>query len=100
MKRKVAVALALSCLVVLGVYATPRRVLLVGMGRATEADKGAADSEAYDAAQVNVNSSCPGTIESNSYPRTFDSCSPQTDPDGNEAWTCAVNVKAICVIGR
>jgi len=100
MKSKAAAAAVLSCLVILGVYATPRRIPLVGMGRASEAEKSAADSEAYDAAQVNVNNMCAGTIENNNYLKTFDSCSPLTDEDGNTTWTCAVNVKAICLVGR
>jgi hypothetical protein len=100
MRRKAALAVVLSSLVVLGAYAIPRRIPLVGMGRASEADKSAADSEAYDAAQTNANSMCVGTIENNNYLKTFDSCSPLTDDDGNTTWTCAVNVKVICLVGK
>jgi|SRR5450432_4099824 len=100
MKRKAALAVVLSSLVISGAYAIPRRVLLVGSGRASGAEKGTADSDAYEAAQVNVNSSCAGTIENNNYSKTFESCLPQTDEDGNTTWTCAVNVKAICLVGR
>lgn len=100
MKSKVVMAIALAFLLISAAYAVQLRIPVVGMGRATEADKSSADSEAYNAAQVSANNLCAGTIENNNYERTYESCLPQTDDDGNTTWTCAINVKAICVIGR
>ena len=92
--------LMFSLLAVLEAYATPRRILVVGMGRPAEANKSSAESEANDAAQTNANNQCFGTIENNSYAKTYDLCLPQTDQDDNTTWYCSVNVKAACIIGQ
>jgi hypothetical protein len=99
--KKSIVCTALACIFVFVSQASiPRRIVLVGMGRATESDRSAADSEAYDSAQVNANSSCIGVIENNNYTKTFDSCGSMTDEDGNVTWMCSVNVRVICLVGR
>jgi hypothetical protein len=101
MKRKVATVVLFSCLVSLAAYATPRRLVVVGVGRASEADQSAAESEAFNAAQVNANGQCIlGAIEDNNYLKISDSCVPADDGSGNTTWMCAVNVRAICLIGR
>jgi len=100
MKSTLARALVFSCLVTSAVYATPRRLLLIGTGRSNEADQASADSEAFNAAQVNANAQCPGTIEDNNYQKVYDFCMPATDADGNQTWMCAVNVRVVCDVGR
>jgi hypothetical protein len=101
-KRTIALALLLITFGSLAAYSQQAkkeiRVWVFGSGTATEPDRAAADSEAFDAASTQANAICTGKIDSN-YIKTSDVCLKQGSDDDTQ-YFCAVSVKAQCLLGR
>jgi hypothetical protein len=95
MLRSVALLLGLTACAA-AAYAFEHKVdfPITASADATDSDKSSADSSAFNQAKDNATGQCQG--DPGNVGKTFDMCLPTKDADGNQQWSCTVNVTLHC----